>query len=162
MVARRVPGLVFLPCYLGTHPALSCLRRVTFQRRKVTKVRRGFDPGPHWRGAGGGTLNSLASKDPSCYSPVQSLRAVTNGGPRPPFERLLPGKTCGYLRLNYLVSAAGCALPQNKCHALVGLSVGATCGRPHAMVRHRAAWPVLHSPGGEWKFFLPTFSFKKK
>ena len=58
----------------------------------------------------------------SSYPPVRSLLAVTNGGPRPPNQRLLPGKTCQYLRLHHLVSAAGCALPQNKCHALVGFT----------------------------------------
>ena len=36
---------------------------------------------------------------------------------------MFPRKTCWYLRLKHLVSAAGCALPQNKCPARSGFSV---------------------------------------
>ena len=146
-----------LPCYPGVCPGLSCLRRVTFQRRKVTKVRRGCAPGPPFWVQEAALKIHRNARIESSYSPVRSLRAVPNGGPRPPAERLLPGKTCQSLRLIHPVSAAGCALPQNKCAALVGLSVGATCGRPHAMVRHRAAGLVLHRLGGEWKFACLLF-----
>ena len=48
---------------------------------------------------------------------------MTNGGPGPPAERQLPRKTWWFQRLQYLVSAAGCALPQNKCPARSGFSV---------------------------------------
>ena len=58
--------------------------------------------------------------------------------------------------------AAGGAQPQIKYHALGGLSVGATCGRPHAMVRYRAAGLVMHRLGGAWKFFCLLFFQEKE
>ena len=84
------------------------------------------------------------------------MHAVTNGGPRPPFERLLPGKTCWYLHLKKPVSAAGCAVPRIQRAALVGLCRIFNC------LRYRAAGLVLHRSGGEPKVLLLLFFQEKE
>lgn len=66
---------------------LSCLRRATFQRRKVAKVLRGLDPGPQGSHPGSDFVSPVRWSSKSEPSPIRASHALAICHRRPPLPR---------------------------------------------------------------------------